>query len=106
MKRKVNVFLYDKLAGTLVQSETGYVFEYLDDYIGKGVSLSLPVSGKRFESKELHPFFLSLAPEGWLKKRYSEIQKIDEKDPLGLLIANGKDLIGAVRLERVMNDDN
>ncbi|WP_275955810.1 HipA N-terminal domain-containing protein, partial [Pantoea agglomerans] len=40
-------------------------------------------------------FFKGLAPEGWLRKRYSEIQKIDDKDLFGLLMENGNDLLGA-----------
>ncbi len=100
MNRQVNVILYDKLAGILSQNESGFVFEYADDYKGQSLSLSMPVKTKRFESDELHPFFASLAPEGWLKKQYAEIQKIDETDLLGMLIANGQDLIGAVRIER------
>ncbi len=100
MERKVKVYLYDKLAGVLFQSDEGFVFEYDEQYSGISLALSLPVTGNRFESRELHPFFLSLAPEGWLKKKYSELQKLDEKDPLGILLQNGNDLIGAVRLER------
>ncbi|QXO17004.1 HipA N-terminal domain-containing protein [Vibrio ostreae] len=42
-----------------------------------------------------------MPPEGWLKKRYSELQKIDENDPLGMLLSNGKNLLGAVQLLRL-----
>jgi len=41
---------------------------------------------------------LSLAPEGWLRNRYSQLQQRDEKDLLGMLIDNGKNLIGAVQI--------
>ncbi len=99
MVRKVRVFLYQRYAGLLTQDETGYQFEYNDAYRGHPLSLSLPVVKKVYQCDELHPFFKSLAPEGWLLKRYSELQKIDNKDLLGILIKNGKDLIGAVTLE-------
>ncbi|MCG3734345.1 HipA N-terminal domain-containing protein [Vibrio cincinnatiensis] len=101
MDRKVKVLLYGKFCGVLSQNEQGFLFEYEPGYRGRSLSLSMPVADGPFESKELHPFFLSLAPEGWLKKRYSELQKIDENDPLGMLLSNGKNLLGAVQLLRL-----
>ena len=98
MDRRVRVLLYGKLCGVLSQNEQGFSFEYDPKYKGRSLSLSMPIEDGRFDSKELHPFFLSLAPEGWLKKRYSELQKIDENDPLGMLLSNGENLLGAVQL--------
>ena len=100
MKRSVNVFLYDKFCGVLIQDCNQFLFEYDRDYCGKPISLSMPISGKRFESERLHPFFESLAPEGWLRERYCTLQHLDD-DSLTILIENGRDLIGAVRLEFV-----
>lgn len=104
MDRKVKVLLYGKFCGVLSQTEQGFTFDYDSSYKGRNLSLSMPLSDGPFKSKELHPFFLSLAPEGWLKKRYSELQKIDENDPLGMLLSNGKNLLGAVQLLRL--EDN
>ena len=104
MDRKVKVLLYRAFCGVLTQTKNGYYFEYDKDYRGQSLSLSLPVHGKCFTSEELHPFFMSLAPEGWLKKRLSELQKIDENDTLAMLLANGQDLLGAVQLIRFKND--
>ncbi|MEZ8990218.1 HipA N-terminal domain-containing protein [Vibrio breoganii] len=100
MDRKVKVLLYGKFCGVLSQHEHGFTFEYDSQYEGRSLSLSLPLNVGLFDSETLHPFFLSLAPEGWLKKRYSELQKIDENDPLGMLLSNGSDLLGAVQLMR------
>lgn len=100
MDRRVKVFLYSRFAGILTQKGNVFTFTYDDDYRGKPLSLSFPLTEKSFTQEHLHPFFASLAPEGWLKKRYSETQKIDENDTLGMLIQNGNNLIGAVRLER------
>jgi serine/threonine-protein kinase HipA len=61
----------------------------------------MPISVHSFESNQLHPFFKSLAPEVWLKKRFSEIQQIDERDLLGFLIENGNDLLGAISITKV-----
>nr|WP_014343595.1 HipA N-terminal domain-containing protein [Aliivibrio fischeri]AEY78098.1 hypothetical protein [Aliivibrio fischeri] len=103
MDRKVKVFLYNHFAGVLTQKDNIFTFTYNDSYRGKPLSLSFPLAKNSFTQERLHPFFASLAPEGWLKKRYSDTQKIDENDTLGMLIQNGNNLIGAVRLERFDN---
>ncbi|WP_220266910.1 HipA N-terminal domain-containing protein [Enterobacter sp. Colony194] len=98
MHRRVTVLLYGEPVGELVQEATGFRFTYRDDYQGPPLSLSLPVSQRTFHCATLHPFFVSLAPEGWLRNRYSQLQQRDEKDLLGMLIDNGKNLIGAVQI--------
>ena len=98
MFRQVIVFLYGKKIGYLRQDEQGFTFEYLEGYQGLPLSLSLPVAQKMFHSKTLFPYFASLAPEGWLKHRFGELQKIDEQDLFGILIQNGENLLGAVKL--------
>jgi serine/threonine-protein kinase HipA len=102
MGRKVNVYMHDEIAGILTEEIEKYVFTYSDSYAGKCISRSMPTSSKVHESKELHPYFTSLAPEGWLKKRYSETQKIDEKDTFGFLIENGDDLLGAITIKKLL----
>lgn len=99
MYRNVRVYLHGQLAGHLVQTGAGYAFTYLPDYAGHAISLSMPVTQHSYFSADLHPFFKGLAPEGWLKKRYAELQKIDEKDLLGMLVANSNDLLGAITLK-------
>lgn len=101
MHRAANVYLYEKLIGVLTQNDDGFNFSYLPNYQGIPVSLSLPVGVGDHTSSTLHPFFKSLAPEGWLRKRYSDIQKIDEKDLFGILLNNGNDLIGAITIKGV-----
>lgn len=98
MRRRLNVFLYGHPVGILSQDENGYLFEYHDGYHGPALSLSLPVSKRRFPRQVLHPFFASLAPEGWLKERYCQLQKIDENDVLSLLANNGINMLGAVQI--------
>lgn len=102
MARKIEVWLYNKPIGILADEAPGFVFSYHSDYAGRAVSLSMPVRLEPYYSEELHPFFKGLAPEGWLRKRYSEIQKIDDKDLFGLLMENGNDLLGAVVLKRIV----
>ncbi|SHH53489.1 serine/threonine-protein kinase HipA [Ferrimonas marina] len=90
--------MHGHVVGKLSQTDERFTFEYSPGYRGRPIAISLPVETGRFESSELFPYFSSLAPEGWLKKRYSAHQRIDERDLLGLLLANGENLIGAVQL--------
>ena len=93
--------MYNELAGVLVENDNEYIFSYDKGYKGKPISLGMPLNVRSHTSNELHPFFKSLAPEGWLKKRFSEIQQIDERDLLGFLIENGNDLLGAISIKRI-----
>lgn len=104
MSRKVEVWLYDNPVGILSEKPEGFTFEYYRDYRGQPVSLSMKVRNEPYWSSELHPFFKGLAPEGWLRKRYSEIQKIDDNDLFGLLIQNGNDLLGAIILKEIPHE--
>ncbi|MBA0035034.1 HipA N-terminal domain-containing protein [Pantoea sp. BIGb0393] len=101
MARKIGVWLYNHPVGTLSEVEMGFAFYYQANYTGRAISLSMPVRPEPYISEELHPFFKGLAPEGWLRKRYAEIQKIDDKDLFGLLMQNGDDLLGAVVLKEM-----
>mgnify|MGYP002150474517 FL=1 len=101
MARQVNVFFYGKMCGVLSENGHIYTFTYDNDYRGKSLSLSMPVTQKIHVHEGLHPFFKGLAPEGWLRRRYSEIQRIDERDLFGFLIRNNKDLLGAVTFEEI-----
>lgn len=75
--------MYDELAGVLVENDNEYVFSYDNNYKGKPISLSMPVNVKIHTSKQLHPFFKSLAPEGWLKKGFQKYNKLMSVIPWG-----------------------
>ena len=100
MARSVDVYMFDVLAGVLSEQADHFSFVYDDNYRGKALSFSLPTKQKQHISKTLHPFFESLAPEGWLRQRYGAFQQIDEKDSFGFLLANGRDLLGAITLKQ------
>jgi serine/threonine-protein kinase HipA len=100
--RQVNVFFYTKKCGVLSENGKTYTFIYDDDYRGKSLSLSMPVAQKVHVNEGLHPFFKGLAPEGWLRKQYSDIQHIDERDLFGFLIRNNKYLLGAVTFDDIV----
>ena len=93
------------MCGVLSENGNTYTFTYDPGYRGKSLSLSMPVTQKIHVHEGLHPFFKGLAPEGWLRRRYSEIQHIDERDLFGFLIRNNKDLLG-VRILIYVNTDS
>ncbi|MFZ2656867.1 MAG: HipA N-terminal domain-containing protein [Victivallales bacterium] len=91
-------------AGRLSKIKSGYEFQYFEKYLenpgGLPVSATLPLKVAPYVSERLFPFFEGLVSEGWLLKIQSITQKIDENDTFKLLIENGKDLIGAVTVEK------
>ncbi len=100
MDRLAKVFFNNRLAGVLINDKGGYHFIYDLDYlaIGPPLSFNLPLQEMRFTSARLFSFFDNLVAEGWLKKIQCKAQKINENDRFGLLLENGRDLIGSVTI--------
>lgn len=100
--RTAYVYVRDSFAGTLRETDEGYVFQYdlqyLSDPDAPAVSLILPRQESPFLSKTLFAFFDGLIPEGWLLNLVSHNWKIDQRDRFGLLLVACKDCIGAVRI--------
>ena len=101
--RKASVYVRDIFAGTLTETDSGYMFAYDADYLAlpdaAPVALTLPLQETAYESKTMFPFFDGLIPEGWLLHIVSKNWKIDQRDRFGLLLVACKDCIGAVRIE-------
>ena len=102
MFKKAAVFYSGKKAGILIRTDSGYTFDYLPDYAAlpqaEPVSLSLPLSGRQFQSKKLFPFFSGLLPEGWLMDITSSALKVDKDNEFELLLRVGGDVAGAVTI--------
>lgn len=98
MNRKARIYYNGRLAGQLAETEEGYEFTYDESYLAGGtpISFTLPLRQAPFVSARLPGFFENLVAEGWLRKLQSQAQKIDESDRFGLLLRNGRDLVGAV----------
>ena len=96
--RRANVFVHDKLAGTLVEVEAQrrYDFEYQPDYAGPPVSLTMPVEGRRYSFDQFPPFFDGVLPEGAQLEALLRLRKLERSDGFGQLLAVGSDLVGAV----------
>lgn len=98
--RKANVYMHDRLAGTISENEEGYLYVYDKDYLEsekpEAISLTLPLREKLYKSVTMFPFFDGLIPEGWLLDIAEKNWKLRESDRMGLLMACCRDCIGAV----------
>ena len=101
--RKGHVFVQNKYAGIIKETDEGYEFSYAAEYLASEnalpVSLTMPLSDEVYKSNVLFPFFDGLIPEGWLLGLVNRNWKIDPQDRFGLLIAVCKDCIGDVSIK-------
>lgn len=107
--KSANVFVGDVHAGVISETDFGYEFHYLDEYLqienAKPVSLTLPLADTPYRSNVLFPFFDGLIPEGWLLDIAQQSWKISAHDRFSLLLACCKDCIGDVSVIPIDNDD-
>ena len=100
--RTAFVYIRNIFAGTLSETDDGYLFEYDGEYLTSEkplpVSLTLPLQNEKYTSGTLFPFFDGLIPEGWLLDIVSRNWKIDRNDRFGLLLAACRDSIGNVSI--------
>jgi serine/threonine-protein kinase HipA len=105
--KRAKVYLFDYMAGTLTEDESGFLFVYDRDFLtsdhAQAISLTLPLTSEAYRSTVLFPFFDGLIPEGWLLGIAEHSWKINQRDRMSLLLACCKDCIGAVS---VMPDDD
>lgn len=104
--RTAYVYVCFRLAGILKETDNGYSFSYVPEYLNDApfaVSLTLPLREQPYTSKTLFAFFDGLIPEGWLLNVITHNWKIDPKDRFGLLLVACKDCIGnvSIRSERL-----
>lgn len=105
--RKAAVYVQDVKAGTLEETDEGYIYTYDTDYIcgnnPVAVSFTLPIREESYRSSSLFPFFDGLIPEGWLLNVIVHNWKTDINDRFGLLLVSCRDCIGDVNIipERV-----
>jgi serine/threonine-protein kinase HipA len=102
--RKAKILYKEEDAGTLTQHDNGsFTFSYHDAWMADiskpGISLSFPKNIREVHSEFLFPFFYNMLPEGSNKQVVCKLNRIDQSDDFGLLMATAKnDNIGAVRV--------
>ncbi|MEX0648344.1 MAG: HipA N-terminal domain-containing protein [Balneolaceae bacterium] len=98
--KKADIYVSEIKAGILEETDTGYQFTYLKEYLESDplfpVSLTLPLTEKPYQSGVLFPFFDGLIPEGWLLDVVEQTWKVNPKDRMGLLMVSCRDTIGNV----------
>ena len=98
--RQAKVYYKNEFAGIIQESEEGFEFHYMEEYLSnslsKPISLTMPLQQKAYTSKILFPFFDGLIPEGWLLTIAVSNWKIKPNDRFGLLLTLCKDCIGCV----------
>ena len=101
--RKAKIFVRGVESGTLTELKQGkeYVFDYLNEYDGMEISLTMPTKVKVYQFDEFPPFFDGLLPEGIQLEGLLKIRKIDRYDYLSQLIAVGEDLVGVVTVKEL-----
>ena len=100
LERLAMVLVQGIPAGFLRESAQGsYRFEYLPEYHGSSVSLTMPTHRRVWEFRGFPPFFEGLLPEGEMLEALLRQHKIDRNDLFSQLIAVGSDLVGAVTVE-------
>lgn len=107
---KAGVYNNGVQAGILEKKVSSlYTFTYMDDYFSDGdmpaISLSFSKSAKKYEAKELFPFFYGLLAEGINKDIQCRLLKIDEEDDFTRLIKTaGEDTIGAITVKELTDE--
>lgn len=98
--RKGYVYIQNKYAGIVAETDEGYTFSYDAEYVKDNnalpLSLTMPLKEEEYQSTVLFPFFDGLIPEGWLLSIVSRNWKISSNDRFGLLLISCRDCIGDV----------
>ncbi len=97
------VYLNKDFAGILEEQAGGRCsFTYDESFLKNNpqpISINLPINKREhiFENG-LHPFFDNLVAEGWLAEIQAKALSINSNDRFKLLMAFGRDLVGAVSI--------
>lgn len=99
--RTAKVYVNELEAAYLTEIEPGkkYQFQYIEEYSGEPVSLTLPVSQLNYHFNSFPPFFDGLLPEGFQLEGLLKFGKIDRNDYFAQLLAVGNDLVGNVTVK-------
>ena len=99
--RQAKIYCHGVFAGVLTENDDGhYHFAYMPEYKGAPISLTLPTSQKEYTFDSFPAYFDGLLPEGLQLEALLKQAKLDRTDYLGQLTTIGRDLVGAVTVEK------
>lgn len=104
---KAQIRLHGRPAGQLSREASGdsWRFEYLAEYDGPPLSVTLPVSRGLFAWDSFPPFFEGLLPEGVNRESLLRANDLEEADLFGMLLAAGEDTVGAITVFPAPEED-
>lgn len=95
--KQAEIYVDNQLAGLLTEfDKTHYSFAYNVTYQGQPISMTMPLTQKKYEYTQFPPFFDGLLPEGITLTMLLKQGKLDTSDYMGQLIMVGEDLVGNV----------
>ncbi len=102
-EQSLDVYLHERLTGTLVQEKTGHLcFTYNPDYVtdqtALPLSFSLPLRPDVFLDSVARPFFSGLLPDDLVRSHLARALGLSEKNSFALLAAVGGECAGAIAL--------
>jgi serine/threonine-protein kinase HipA len=102
--KKAKVFADGVLAGYLIEWEKNkkYEFNYLKDYTGPSISLTMPLNTPTYHFNTFPPFFEGFLPEGFMLDALLKVAKIDKDDHFEQLMRVGGEMVGNITVERAV----
>ncbi|WP_032096138.1 MULTISPECIES: HipA N-terminal domain-containing protein [unclassified Alteromonas] len=110
INRQGAIYANEALAGYLTEfhneGKVSYRFQYRPNYLESGapIGFCFPLQKEAFVFDSFPTFFENLLSEGWIKMYQTSKTQLDKKDEFGLLLHNGKVLIGAISVTNMEKD--
>lgn|SRR5665811_1312859 len=101
--RSAKILVSGLEVGILTELDFGkkFRFEYINNYSGTPISLTMPLSQLVYEFDSFPPFFDGLLPEGYQLDGLLKFGKIDRNDLFSQLVTVGDDLVGNVTVKEI-----
>lgn len=98
--------MHEMEAGILTEySNARYSFQYVANYQGEPISLTMPVQAEPYTFSTFPTFFEGLLPEGYNRDQLLRLRKIDAKDFFSMLMYLGQDVVGATTISELTADE-
>jgi len=104
--RRALVKMHNTEAGYLTENDNStYLFTYFGGYNGSAISLTMPIRKESYLFNSFPSFFDGVLPEGIQLEGLLKSRKIDKRDYFSQLVATGEDLIGALTVHALPDDE-